>query len=95
MNERTEAWLVRVLRPLAWLVLGALSLLVPVCSAVLAAQAFGTNPWGLGVALVLALVASLWWSRVILTFGWWLRTGAWAWQSTGLLYSIRTGWGRR
>lgn len=95
MTPRIDAWLVRILRPLAWLVLGALGLLFPVCSAVLATQGLGTNPWGLAAAMVLAVVASVWWSRVVMTVAWWLRTGEWAWSRTGLVYSMRTGWGRQ
>ena len=90
-----EKWLVRILRPLAYLVLGALSLLVPVCLAVAVAEAFGTNPWGLGVAMVIAAAVSFWWCRVILAVTWWLKTGQWSWRQTAFLYSVRTGWGRR
>jgi hypothetical protein len=94
VNARVETWLVRILRPLAYFVLGALGLLVPVCAALFAAQAFGQNAIGLAVAIVLAVAASFWWCRVILTATWWLKTGAWDWRRTGFLYSTRTGWRR-
>lgn len=90
-----EKWLVRILRPLAYLVLGTLSLLVPVSLAALAAEVFGTNPWGLAVAIVAAVLASFWWCRVTLALTWWLKTGEWSWRRTAFLYSVRTGWGRR
>lgn len=76
-------------------VVALLGLAAPVSIGVLGGNLVGGDALGLMVCMALGALVSVWWSRLVLTGLWWVRTGQWCWRRSSVRSSLdRARYGR-